>query len=572
MTWAPWHVLKTWAPFKIDALGLVTLLGAEEVDDAIGRLAQSTYLEYMPLLGAFVIAGDRFREKKPSFSLYNISEGIHTTDLSPWLTRWMTSQDFETTRSFVRWTVTPPRPHRRRTLIAALLSFIFNGFLIALTILSKDWYGLANGLAMVTSILVRAYVIKANRDGIDLMIDESIDQGVEIGMTKFDDGDGSYEADQHRRRYKIKLELEKSKKRRLIAEEKKRLTKRLAKRKFMTERPVKDEQEWRGSREIKVLIVQSDSKAVTFWMPNELILPPSVFVERPEIPRPKIYNAVRWVGWLAFAVHIVAIGMADLASQLYTVVLLVLPTMLLVFKFGCDDSTWNSTIQEFFSNRCRCRRGDYNKEQGRHGPEDFRELRKCWFGSRLKAEVFEWPESYEFTPDKDGNWSSGPLPEGNERSKKRQDLYAWLALSRDEEKSMSKWDLFPHIRKVDDKWWQTYQLKKQALRRNPHFGPQLQPDTDEGHSLDPSEAASLTSREWGQQPDRTRTQKSEVHVISSALTTGRTTTTPTEAPVAISVDELATKEQGTGDPGTGGDQSDLDTDIAGDAQAVDPTS
>ena len=85
--WAPWKGLLTWAPFQIDALGLITLLGAEEVNASVGRLVRSTWLEYLPLLGAYVIANESFREKKPGYHIYNISQGIHTTDLAPWLSR-----------------------------------------------------------------------------------------------------------------------------------------------------------------------------------------------------------------------------------------------------------------------------------------------------------------------------------------------------------------------------------------------------------------------------------------------------------------------------------------------------
>lgn len=98
-----WFVLHSWAPFHIDALGLVTFLGSEEVNLYIGRLVPSRWLEYMPLLGTFIFAGDRFKGKKPSFNIYNISSGINTSDLSCWFTRWMFAQDLEVSRSVVYW-------------------------------------------------------------------------------------------------------------------------------------------------------------------------------------------------------------------------------------------------------------------------------------------------------------------------------------------------------------------------------------------------------------------------------------------------------------------------------------
>jgi hypothetical protein len=45
---------------KIDALGLVTHLGAEEMDRNIGQLVSNPYFDYLPLFGGFVVCGDHF--------------------------------------------------------------------------------------------------------------------------------------------------------------------------------------------------------------------------------------------------------------------------------------------------------------------------------------------------------------------------------------------------------------------------------------------------------------------------------------------------------------------------------
>jgi hypothetical protein len=39
----PLEYLSKWAPFRIDALGLVTLIGADDVNRVVGRLVQSRY-------------------------------------------------------------------------------------------------------------------------------------------------------------------------------------------------------------------------------------------------------------------------------------------------------------------------------------------------------------------------------------------------------------------------------------------------------------------------------------------------------------------------------------------------
>ena len=83
----PLQGLSRWAPFKIDALGLVTLLGQEEVNAKLGRLVREGYLDFMPLLGAFVIAGDLFRDRQAGFNLYNITSGITTPEMAGWFTR-----------------------------------------------------------------------------------------------------------------------------------------------------------------------------------------------------------------------------------------------------------------------------------------------------------------------------------------------------------------------------------------------------------------------------------------------------------------------------------------------------
>ncbi|KIW12525.1 hypothetical protein PV08_09802 [Exophiala spinifera] len=505
MTWALWESVHNWSPFEIDALGLVTLLGADEVNGAVGRLVKNAYLEYLPILGAFVIAGNQITNKAAGWHLYNISQGIHTTDLSAWLTRWMLSQDFETTRSFVIWKVTPPRSKWKDTIIALLISLIFNGFLIALTILSKDWYGFANALAMDISILVRVYVVGQQRAGVDARIDEVVKKA------KSAPPEGTYEA--ARRAWLLQLdakrrEKEQSKRKgwshspgqhtnggvigRLGASRQDSIPPKHAEqqaRALSPEAPIKHprfdpsnfkdpDYEWTGTP-TKVLIIQTDSKAVTFWMPQELLFPPSLFVEGPSLLHPRMYFVIRSIGWLAFAVHIVAIGMADLASQLYTVVLIVLPTLLLVLKFSCDDSRWVSTLQAWA--RKYLYRGLAGSERQSLADENASSsepvtLRECWIGSRLKAEICEWPASYEFIETAPSTWSSGPPPKGRERSTRRQDLYAWLALSSAEEESMDKWDLFPHIRDDNTTWWQTYKKKKYCLKRNPTFGPQLKSD------------------------------------------------------------------------------------------------
>jgi hypothetical protein len=473
------------------------LLGAEELNAAVGRLVASAYLEYLPLLGAYVIAGDRFTEKAAGWNLYNISQGIHTTDLAAWLTRWMLSQNFEVTRNYVVWTVTPPRSRKTDITVSVLIGLVLNGFLVAGTVLSADWYGFANALAMIISIIVRVYVIGQQRLAVDAMIDKAV--------ASFEPPAGdSYEA--HRYEYKDwkhrtigrkngGLRLRKPDPPPSVNENQYSHSdsssptnghKHAAQQVHVVETHKKPDpngkykEVWEG-KPIKVLVIQSDSKAVTLEMPQELVMPPSLFIEGPLILNPKTYFALRMIGWFAFAVHIVAIGMADLATQIYTVLLIVLPTLLLIKKTGCDDSEWMETFTGW-KNGILHSHGEASKPTANQSAAEkanakkFRKVRECWIGSRLKAEVYEWPEAYELHEEGTGDatkWVSGGPPADQGRSKKRQDLYAWLALTRDEEESMDKWDLFPHIRGGNKSWWETYKKKKHALKEGRDaMGPQ----------------------------------------------------------------------------------------------------
>lgn len=431
-SWAPLSGLLSWEPFKIDALGLVTLLGAEEVNAAVGRLVRSRYFEYLPLLGAYVIAGDRFTDKAAGFNLYNHSHGVHTTDISAWLTRWMLSQDFEVTRSVVEWTVTPPKNRFWDEVVAGTISFVFTGFLVAFTVISEDWYGFANAMSMVVSILVRSYVIRATRNSIDNAVGIAYE-----GARKKDPTIPDYDAD---------VQAWKKAKGNLKAGE------------SAPSKPAREDYAWKGNQ-ITLVIVQSDSKIVTMKMPGELIAPPSVFIANPKPYYKARYDFARWVGWLAFAVHVVTLGQAVLSTQLYSVALLVIPTILFILRVGCDDSTFVLDIRESVRTYIR---GEPTVKEIADDVSDIElpiEKTTCWIGSRLKARVYEWPLAYEFTLE------GGKLPAKVKRSEKRQHLYAWLQLTTDEESSMDKWDLFPHKRGSNKQWMDAYKNFKERIRR-----------------------------------------------------------------------------------------------------------
>lgn len=420
----PWKSLSEWAPFEIDALGLLTLLGANEVDISVGRLAPSYWLEYMPLLAGFVFAGDRFRAKQPTFTLYNVSSGIVTANLAAWFTRWMQAQEFHVSRSLVYWEVNKSSPPRldqwSYVLVPASISATLTMLFVAMTILSGDWYGFANAIAIILLILVRSYMIHENRNAIN----RSVAAAKPLPST-------------------YASALDKWEEQR--------------KRDPNAPRPLPDSPSssapprWRPEV-VKILVVMPDSRAVTMFIPEHLLR--GVFVTETPVRSPGVYRMAQWIGWVAFTVHVVTLGMARLATQLYVIAFTVIPTVLICYGFGCDDSRVHKAW-------CWLRGQDVGPYVYQAGPH-------------LSATVFEWPEDVEFATDKRGvlrRWDELAVQNGGpgckKRSTARQDLYAWLNLTSEEQKSLWDWHLLPHTRGVDDSWWVTFNEKKRLISERP---------------------------------------------------------------------------------------------------------
>ena len=333
----PMHYVLKWQPFRIDALGLVTMIGSEQVNTVVGRLVTSRYTEYLPLVGAFVLASNQFTEAISGFELYNLRARIKTTDLAGWFQRWCLAQDFKRSSSIVRWTIQDEREtlwrSRLDTLLASLISIVANGALVALTVLQGDWWGLANAISMIVSVLVRVYLTNQNRTALDALASKHADADKKV-----------------------------------------------------------DDRAW-------FLVLLNDAKLVTMTATPDLIK--DCFIDKPVPPNKRLYNITRNIGWIAFTAHVISIGTSGLATQLVTIFLIIVPTVLTIFKVGCDESL---------------------------------------IGSRLKARI----ETIE------------------QCSEKRMDTYINLRLSETEERSMLEWSLMPH--KDNTGWWQQYNSKKLAQR------------------------------------------------------------------------------------------------------------
>jgi hypothetical protein len=135
---APLTSLKNWSPFKIDALGLITLLGADVIRKALGRLVYSPF-EYFPLLAGHIFADNSVAEPIPGFVLYNITESMKAVDLSAWFTRWLLCQylTYSNTRLEIR---SAPRPEgwTSETCLAVIGAVSLNAFLFIWPMLMGD--------------------------------------------------------------------------------------------------------------------------------------------------------------------------------------------------------------------------------------------------------------------------------------------------------------------------------------------------------------------------------------------------------------------------------------------------
>jgi len=163
----PLENVRDWKPFQIDALGLVTLLGADEVNQSVGTLQHRRFTEYLPLLAAFVIAGDRFVTEQPGFVLYNLTDGITSTELKGWFTRWLMSQRVNNATTVLTWR-TNDDDKTWKDSVAPFLSFILVMPLLVITVLVGDWYGVGNAVAIIISIVTRVYLLSHRRKVRDL--------------------------------------------------------------------------------------------------------------------------------------------------------------------------------------------------------------------------------------------------------------------------------------------------------------------------------------------------------------------------------------------------------------------
>jgi hypothetical protein len=159
--------IKNWSPFKIDALGMVMLLGADAIRKSTGRLVYSPF-EYLPFLAGHIFADNSVMEPIPGFELYNVTEDFKPTDLSAWFTRWLSCQklSYNSTPLRIQAVHHVPGPQTEQWLGIGL-AVIVNAFLIIWPMLIEYWYCLAASFSLVALVVIRACILYDFRDSID---------------------------------------------------------------------------------------------------------------------------------------------------------------------------------------------------------------------------------------------------------------------------------------------------------------------------------------------------------------------------------------------------------------------
>ena len=285
----PLQSIFTWKPFRLDALGLVTLLGADEVSRAIGGLQHSWLTEYLPLMGAFMIAGNRFTEPLPGYTAYNITDGIIPPELNGPFTRWINNHIYsgpqrEANTTILTWSLALEEEVHiswRRELPALLIGLCLNSALLVMTVLMADWYGMANSLGMILSVIVRWILIRQNR-----------------------------------------LEL-----RKLAAGARRKLKAGL-----------------KAHTDLKKMLVEppNSGKIVVNYIPGALI---TCFLLPLDKPHQTLYRSARFVGWVAFGVHVISIGQSSLVAQLMTIAIMTFGTMAAIYRVGCDETEFGHFLR-----------------------------------------------------------------------------------------------------------------------------------------------------------------------------------------------------------------------------------
>lgn len=228
------------------------------------------------MLGSYIIASNQFTEPLPSFWLHNITDGIVATDLAGWFCRWLLCQNFTMCSSSISISAAPlsaTNRQKRNTISAALFGSLgLTAIFLPLGI--HDWWGFANGIAMLLSVVVRQVVLGQNR----LALDRAV-EGIQNTL----------------------------------------------------------------DHPVKVFITLPNGKAISLHTTRGIVI--ECLLTTPTPPHPRLYDVMRSLGWLAFGIHVVSLGMACLITQLVAVALLISSTIVACRQIGSDPRSVGRRLQ-----------------------------------------------------------------------------------------------------------------------------------------------------------------------------------------------------------------------------------
>jgi hypothetical protein len=285
--------LRTWQPFRIDALGLITLLGASELDSTIGQLFSPCAIEMLPLLAPFVVTNNGFMKPIAGVTLYNITDGILATDVSGWVARWLLNRDMSWNSATLIISACPPfrtesrirsgrlegrvkisKPYRlwtsrllrvfslgRNQVTSIAMGLASMLPVLLMPIFQEDWFGLVNAIALLMTVATRILAVRLNRKAVFLSVAE--------GLGTSD----------------------------------------------------------RGREMVKLAITLPGGRFVTVYCQRGIVKHTIMTAPRPE---PWNNKLVLGISWIALSCHLVSIGMATLIDQMICIVALVASTLLYV--------------------------------------------------------------------------------------------------------------------------------------------------------------------------------------------------------------------------------------------------
>jgi hypothetical protein len=161
------ETISEWAPFQIDALGLVTIFGAKEMNTSIGNLSKSWVTEWLPILGSYAVANNEIADPEHGYVLYNITDGIMATDVAAWFTRWLSSFPPNYASTVIRLKIDGKRLPAARSISAMVIGGSIIVLSLCLAVLTADPWGIANSLAMCGQAFVRQHMVGQLRASMD---------------------------------------------------------------------------------------------------------------------------------------------------------------------------------------------------------------------------------------------------------------------------------------------------------------------------------------------------------------------------------------------------------------------